>query len=258
MFGSFNLATHVGDSDEVVQANRSLLIDDITETHQLAQQPTFHWLNQTHSNKVYHAGAYSSSKHSADASISSTRGQACVVLTADCLPILLCDKNGTHVAAIHAGWRGIASNIIENTVAELIASISASHRADEENNTEKNQKNRKIELVAWMGPAIGPSHFQVRDDMRKQFESSEFLNAPIRNKKLTSSAFHIAINDAFVENVDGSYHCDIFQLATAALKRANVHLIYGGGICTSTNTDRYYSFRQNAKTGRFASFILLK
>ncbi|NOR80645.1 MAG: peptidoglycan editing factor PgeF, partial [Methyloprofundus sp.] len=143
----------------------------------------------------------------------------CTVLTADCLPILLCDQQGTMVAAIHGGWRGLLNGIIENTLVKMPDS----------------------EILAWLGPAISAQCFEVGDDVR-----SAFINK--------STQFAIA----FKKQVNGKYLADIYQIAKLLLNDVGVQKIYGGDYCTVTDKERFFSYRRDGQTGRMATLIWMR
>ena len=168
-YASFNLAEHVGDNIDTVQQNRAKLI----EAAQLPTSP--YWLNQTHSTHIINSSDWRQGIN-ADAMFSTTDNHICTIMTADCLPILLCDTQGTMVAAIHAGWRGLAAGIIEKTISKFSA--------------------KKNDIMAWLGPAIGPTQFEVGEDVYKAFTSP------------SPQAHH-----AFKHTDDTHYLADIYLLA---------------------------------------------
>jgi len=211
VFSSLNLATHVDDTLAHVLANRARV------KHELALPTDPVWLNQTHTAHVVCADKISQLTE-ADASYTQKKQCVCAVLTADCLPILLCDTQGNSVAAVHAGWRGLLKGIIENTLATLPAT----------------------ELMAWLGPAIGPQCFEVGSEVRQAF---------IDKNSLFAAAFKITKHN--------KYYADIYALARIILQQAGVHNIYGGDFCTVTDTQRFFSYRRETQTGRMASLIWL-
>ena len=209
---SFNLGDHVGDDAAHVAENRARL------RVQLPAEPA--WLKQIHGATVVDAG---SDALTADASVTRQAGCVCAVLTADCLPVLFCDRAGRVVAAAHAGWRGLAQGVLEATVAAMQVPPG--------------------EVLAWMGAAIGPRAFEVGDDVRLAFVTQ-----------------HPEAAAAFVPDpsgVPGKWLADIYQLARIRLNRVGVHAIYGGGRCTFNEADRFYSYRRDGVTGRMASLIWL-
>ncbi len=241
-YTSFNLATHVGDSIDNVYENRSRLNQAVSTYYRLKNPKTnWKWLTQTHSSIVYEIGKENNPNHfpEADASITSEKEQVCVILTADCLPILLCDSTGQLIAAIHAGWRGLADNIIEKTAASLF------------------QRKKDAIIFAWLGPAIGPQKFEVGEDVYSVFCRSEENKSPADSK--VKKEKH-EMKNAFIKSKNdiNKYYADIYQIATLKLNHAGIHHIYGGGYCTHTQNQLFYSYRRQKITGRFASFIFLK
>lgn len=177
------------------------------------------WLSQVHGIEVVEADP--SRVATADASWSATPGIACAVLTADCLPALFCDRAGTRVAAAHAGWRGLAGGVLEATLDKLAVPAG--------------------EVLVWLGPAIGPQAFEVGPEVREAF-----------------LADHADAAVAFVPSVNaGRYKADIYQLARIRLAARGVTAVYGGGLCTFSDTERFYSYRRNPRTGRQASLVWL-
>lgn len=209
-FDSFNLGDHVGDAADAVAANRLNL------RRVLGCEPA--WMSQVHSNIAVEADPRGCP--TADASWTGAPGIACAVLTADCLPVLFCDLVGTRVAAAHAGWRGLAAGILEATVASM--------------------STPGTQLIAWLGPAIGPEAFEVGAEVREAFVSQHAI---------TAEAFSLSRNA-------GRYMADIYQLARIRLAACGVTAVFGGGFCT-VNDPRFYSYRRSARTGRFASLIWL-
>jgi YfiH family protein len=207
---SFNLGDHVGDDPLHVAANRARL------RQQLPAEPG--WLRQVHSARAVEAGA---GLLEADAAFTRQRGNVCVVLTADCLPVLFCDRAGSVVAAAHAGWRGLADGVLEATVAGMRVPPG--------------------DILAWMGAAIGPRAFEVGDEVRQAFVAQ-----------------HPEAAAAFLSHAPGKWLADIYQLARIRLESAGVRSIHGGGRCTFTETNRYFSYRRDGVTGRMASLIWLE
>jgi YfiH family protein len=213
LYRSFNLALHVGDHPADVRQNRALL----TLQQQLPQRPA--WLNQQHTADIV-AAEHVTPDTIADASYTSQPRLPCVVLTADCLPILLCNRQGTEVAAIHGGWRGLYQEIIAQTIQRL-------HSPPED-------------LLAWLGPAICASHYEVGDSLRTRF---------IRQDPNLASAFHATGQHLFA---------DLYQIARLQLRQQGVTHIHGGHFCTYQES-RFYSYRRDgAATGRMASMIWLQ
>lgn len=218
-FASGNLALHVEDDSAAVANNRAAL------QHQL-QLNHIQWLEQIHSTQVVNAQADGLTR-TADACITQQNNLGCAVLTADCLPVLLCDKAGTQVAAVHAGWRGLSNGIISQTVAQFNA--------------------KPQQLLAYLGPAIGPKHFEVGVEVLEAFfnlaGNSEAADA-------IASAFKPSLKPL-------KFHADLYALAKLALQQLNVTHIYGGDFCTVSDAERFYSYRRDGKTGRMASLIWL-
>ena len=209
---SFNLGDHVGDDAAHVAENRARL------RVQLPAEPA--WLKQIHGATVVDV---SSDELTADASITRQAGCVCAVLTADCLPVLFCDRAGRVVAAAHAGWRGLAQGVLEATVAAMQVPPG--------------------DVLAWMGAAIGPDAFEVGDDVRQAF---------IKQHPEAAAAFV-----PHPSGVPGKWLADMYQLARNRLNRVGVQAIYGGGRCTFNEAGLFYSYRREGVTGRMASLIWL-
>jgi len=210
-YDGFNLAEHVGDDAKAIAANRSTLI----QTLKMPTKPI--WLKQVHGNQIVTANT-DHSRCAADASFSTQPGHVCVVLTADCLPVLFCDRAGTRVAAAHAGWRGLANGILETTLQHLNVSPQ--------------------DILVWLGPAIGPQTFEVGDEVREAF--MDFLPSA---------------KEAFKTSREGHWLADLYLLARQRLAHQGVTAVYGGDFCTYTDTERFYSYRRDKVTGRMASLI---
>lgn len=210
-YASFNLATHVGDVPAAVAVNRQRL-----QTH-LPAAP--YWLNQVHGVRCLDLDA-APADNTADASLSRRDGHVCVVMTADCLPVLLCDAAGTVVAAAHAGWRGLAAGVIESTVAAM--GVPGER------------------LLAWLGPAIGPAAFEVGDEVREIFAGADAATA-----------------SAFRPHGAGKWHCDLYALARRRLQRLGLTQVSGGDWCTHADRDRFFSYRRDGATGRMATLVWL-
>jgi len=222
-FNSLNLAQHVGDKADDIISNRTQLALSENSSPQQWQ-----WLEQSHSTTIIEVDKVQSQALPADAAFTRQQNTVCTVMTADCLPILLCDAQGTRVAAIHAGWRGLANGIISNSINAFCNQIP----------TIKSQA-----IYAWLGPAIGPDHFEVGADVREAFVNDTDTG------QLNAAAFEAQANN--------KYKADIYQLASIALNSCGVHSIYGGGFCTVSESERFYSYRREAQTGRMASYIYL-
>jgi len=216
-YDSLNLGDHVGDSVTVVASNRLLLKRQCA----LPVEPL--WLKQNHGIVAVDA-AVASGVPVADASFSHQVNKVCAVMTADCLPLLLCDQAGSVVAAVHAGWRGLADGVIEASVKAMGGSPSR--------------------LMAWLGPAIGPEVFEVGDEVRQQFMAVDPQAAE-------------AFQPSDPSSPQGRWLADIYLLARQRLSGLGIEQIYGGHCCTYTDEERFYSYRRDGVTGRMASLIWL-
>ncbi|BAP55764.1 multi-copper polyphenol oxidoreductase, laccase [Thioploca ingrica] len=212
-YDSFNLAEHVGDDAQAVANNRAILV----QTLKLPTEPI--WLNQVHGTQAI-AAQPAQLNGIADATYTNQAGQICVVLTADCLPVLFCDRYGTTVAAAHAGWRGLAAGILEATLQHFQVPAQ--------------------DILVWLGPAIGPRVFEVGDEVRTAFI------------QVLPSA-----QSAFTPSRPGHWLANLYQLAQQRLSQQGVTHIYGGDFCTYTDQERFYSYRRDKVTGRMASLIWL-
>lgn len=213
-FNEFNLALHVEDDPQTVLQNRQYLMTKCT----LPNTP--YWLNQTHSTIVVETGLEIDTP-TADASYTQQKNSICTVLTADCLPILICDKAGSIVSAIHAGWKGLGAGIIAATLMHLPVPNK--------------------DLLVWLGPAIGPQAFAVQQDVVDYFLSFD------PDSKI-----------GFTRISDTHYLGNKYQLAKQQLEKAGIVDIYGGEYCTYTQNDLFFSYRRDKKTGRMASLIWLE
>lgn len=211
-YESLNLGTHVGDEHAGVARNRVLL----KEAAKLPADP--HWLQQVHGCRVAQCDS-EGLPVAADASTTMVPGRVCAVLTADCLPLLICNRRGTRVAAVHAGWRGLASGIIEATLARF--------EPDDE-------------LLVWLGPAIGPTAFEVGGEVRDAFLTVDPL-----------------AEAGFKSNRPGHWLADLYFLARRRLALPSVAYIGGGDHCTLSDSNRFFSYRRDGITGRMASLIWL-
>ncbi len=212
-YNALNLADHVGDDAPAVAMNRAIL----QETLQLPTEPI--WLKQVHGIQAVTAQP----KHRdclADAAYTNELEHICVVLTADCLPVLFCNRQGTWVAAVHAGWRGLAGGILETTVQYFPGTSQ--------------------DILVWLGPAIGPHAFEVGAEVRQAF-------------------IHVLpqAEEAFTPNRNGTWLANLYQLARQRLIHQGITHIYGGDFCTYSEQNRFYSYRRDQVTGRMASLIWL-
>lgn len=212
-FASLNLATHVQDNPQHVLHNRQTLQDYLS-----LQDASPFWLNQYHSNIVVEAQQQAITALPADASFSRQANTICCVMTADCLPILITNQQGNEIAAIHAGWRGLANGIIAKTLEQL--------------------HSPKSELLVWLGPAIGAGVFDVGDDVYEAFTKKSSANQA-----------------GFVKINANKWLMNCYQLARLQLNQAGVRQIYGGKYCTYTDASRFFSYRRDGVTGRMASLI---
>ncbi|MCK9469644.1 MAG: peptidoglycan editing factor PgeF [Porticoccaceae bacterium] len=221
-WSSLNLGSHVGDQPAAVADNRRL----VAEALGLTRQPV--WLEQVHGTQVLVLEGRVPVERIADAAVTREQGQVCAVLTADCLPVLLCDRAGTVVAAAHAGWRGLAAGVVRETV-------KAMGVAGED-------------IIAWLGPAIGPQRFEVGDEVREAMLSNAI---DARHRQLIPACF------APVAKKSGKLMADIYALARAELSSLGVSDVHGGGLCTVSDRERWYSYRRDGETGRMTALIWL-
>ena len=213
-YASLNLGGHVGDKPADVVENRRRLRSSLG----LVQEPV--WLKQVHGTHVLRLESGAASE-TADAALSRESRRVCAVTTADCLPVLFCDQAGTTVAAAHAGWRGLAAGVLEETVSAMGTAPA--------------------EILAWFGPAIGPQRYEVGEDVRSNF---------LEKDPGAAAAFH--------GTHPGKWLCDLYALARRRLTVVGVSHIYGGGLCTYTDRERFFSFRRDGECGRMASLIWLE
>lgn len=210
-YDSLNLGGHVGDDPLAVARNRALL------GGLLPGEPV--WLEQVHGVAVADAGRAGGLPR-ADACIARQRAAVCAVMTADCLPVLLCDRRGSVVGAVHAGWKGLAAGVIE-------AAVRAMGVAPQD-------------LMAWLGPAIGREAFEVGGEVRAAFVAAQPQAA-----------------QAFLPGQHGKWFADLCALALLRLNALGVTQIYGGGYCTWRERERFFSYRRDGVTGRMGTFIWL-
>lgn len=213
VFASLNLGAHVGDQAQDVAKNRRRV--------QQAVPLPLAYLEQTHSSRVVAAADSVAAPLNADAAFDRSGRAACAVMTADCLPVLFCDRAGSVVAAAHAGWRGLAGGILQNTVSAMQVP--------------------PLEIMAWLGPAIGPDAFEVGRDVWEAF----------------CLPWGRAAEAAFSDIGNGKYLADIYALARLVLQREGVGQIYGGEHCTVLERDTFFSYRRDGQTGRMLSAVWL-
>lgn len=212
-YQGLNLGAHVGDNGETVVKNRQWLF----EHSQMPSHPI--WLNQTHSTDVFEAEQPTSQVLDCDGLFTQQAGVVCSAMTADCLPVLLTNTAGTQVAAVHAGWRGLAGGIVENAVSKFDG-----------------------EVIAWIGPAIGAQAFEVGEDVLDAFTS-----------------FDASAIQAFQpREVSGKWLADMNMLVTQRLNRAGVEQVFHSNLCTYQDSERFYSYRRDGVTGRQATFIWIE
>jgi polyphenol oxidase len=220
-YESLNLGARVGDLDEAVAENRRRLRVQL----QLPEEPA--WIEQVHGIGVLDldapappaaAAAPAPSAPSADAVLARRAGRVCAVQVADCLAVLFAACDGSAIAAAHAGWRGLAAGVLEATVARLDV--------------------KPQQLIAWLGPAIGPPHFEVGEEVRAAFTAKDSAAAT-----------------AFAPNARGRWQCDLGALARQRLAAIGIGAVYGGGWCTFADAARFYSHRRDGQCGRMAALI---
>lgn len=216
-YQGLNLGLHVEDDASLVLQNRNLLLQQLGLTSALC------WLNQTHSTILLKLDSQSEQGIEADASWTTQKKVACVVMTADCLPVLITDKQGSFVSAIHAGWRGLCDGIIEKTINNICA----------------DSKVLSTELLVWLGPCIGKTVFAVGGEVKDEF---------IKHDSKAEGAFSV---------YQDRYLADLHQLARLRLDPFNVAEITASKQCTFCEPDFFYSYRRDGKTGRMASLIYI-
>jgi polyphenol oxidase len=211
-YDTLNLGFSTGDDPAAVTENRRRL------RGLLPQEPR--WLKQVHGSRVLSAELVEG-RPEADASVARERGTVCAILVADCLPVLFSDREGTVVAAVHAGWRGLAAGVIDNTVTAMMEAGTTPG-----------------DIVAYIGPGIGPDAFEVGDEVRAAYVDRDAGAA-----------------DAFSSLGRGKWLADLPQLARRALARCGVSAVFGGNLCTYSDPARFYSYRRDKVTGRMAAVI---
>lgn len=212
---SFNLGLRADEDPVTVAQNRAILQQHLPQTPK--------WLRQVHGARVVDADAVDPEGESpqADASVAHNPDTVCPVMIADCLPVLFANRAGTRVAGAHAGWRGLSGGVLDNTVQALREAGDAPQ-----------------DLLAYIGPGIGPTAFEVGADVHAAFTAQDAGAA-----------------SAFVAHAPGKWLADLFALARRALARAGVTAVYGGELCTYSDPQRFYSYRRDRVTGRMAAFI---
>ena len=240
-YSSFNLATHVGDTLADVHANRELLRCDLQKnfsldsSHSFSSKRHISWLTQVHGVDIFDVDSpselTSATNVNADGAMSSRRGNVCAVLTADCLPVLMCDKQGTQVAAIHAGWQGMAKGILSCAINRFRCAPA--------------------DVLCYFGPAISVKHFEVGVDVVQAFKQSA-----------TQRTYKTPIQQAFFSSPDSprdepKWFGDLYALARSELEGKGVTEISGGNDCSYDDNERFFSYRRDQVTGRMASLIWL-
>jgi YfiH family protein len=215
-YAGLNLGMRSGDAIADVARNRASL------RRHLPAEPL--WLRQVHGTTVVDVGDGDENPE-ADAALVRRPKAVCAVLTADCLPLLLCDDQGTVVAAAHAGWRGLCAGVIEQTLRAMDRPPAA--------------------LLAYLGPAIGPRAYEVGAEVRAAFTAADQADEP------ESEA-------AFAPGKPGKFYADLYALARQRHAQSGVARIYGGACCTYTERERFYSYRRDGATGRMASLIWME
>ena len=212
-FDSFNLGARCGDQVDDVARNRGALIEHFG----LPADPL--WLRQVHGTTVVSCNdATRAGEPEADAAVAMKPGVVLAILTADCLPVLFCSDDGSVIGAAHAGWRGLAAGVLENTIAAM--------RVPPE------------KILAWLWPAAGPQAYEVGNEVRAAFVDVDARAAP-----------------AFNPTRPGHWLCDLYSLARLRLAAAGVARVHGGGLCTISDPQRFYSYRRDGRTGRMANLI---
>ncbi len=217
-WNSLNLGVHVEDAPDHVQENRRRLAESLK-----LDSARIGWLNQVHGTAVVELTPNNVGQTAeADASYTRHPGIACAILTADCLPVILADREGTVVGAAHCGWRSLCGGVIENLVSEMAVAPET--------------------LQAWLGPAIGPDSFEVGPEVREAFLDHD----PKAVHAFTAEGAR-----------PGHFMADIYALATLRLNHLGVSNVTGGGLCTVQGPDRFFSYRRDGRTGRMATLIWL-
>lgn len=230
-FASLNLGDHVGDDALAVSINRQRLAAHLPAAPR--------WLQQVHGTSVVevHGGEEESATPRADAALTRVPGVVCGVLTADCLPLLLCDRPGSVVAAVHAGWRGLLAGVVQTTVRAMAVDGS--------------------DLLAYLGPAIGPQAFVVGDEVRSAFVDSAGRAAAAFRPLAADCRTAAPAGEASGRTESQFWLADLYLLARQALAEVGVETSFGGEHCTVSDARRFFSYRRDGATGRMASLIWL-
>ena len=215
---SLNLGYKAGDDPQAVTQNRAV-VDAVLP------RPA-RWLAQMHGTRVVNADTFEGVPE-ADASIASRASTVCTIMIADCLPVLFTNRAGTRVAAAHAGWRGLSGGVLANVVEEMVVA-----------------GDRPADLMAWIGPGIGPTAFEVGADVYEAFVATD-----------AETAAHFKPRGPQAPN---KWLADLFGLARRALERAGVTQVSGGGLCTYSDTQRFFSYRRDKNSGRMAAFVWMQ
>jgi len=215
-FDALNLGDHVDDDPQAVLSNRAIVRREL----QLPDEPL--WLTQVHGTAVASVGSAAQATE-ADAAVAKAPAKVCAIMTADCLPVLFCNRQGTVAAAAHAGWRGLEAGVLESTIQAMDCQAE--------------------DILVWMGAAIGPQHFEVSDEVREAFVQAQ-----------------PAAKQAFKAHGTGKWLADLYSLARLRLERFGIasENVYGGTHCTYAQADQFYSYRREARTGRMAALIWLE
>jgi purine-nucleoside/S-methyl-5'-thioadenosine phosphorylase / adenosine deaminase len=229
-YDSLNLGDHVGDAPLAVARNRMLL------SSLLPSEPV--WLEQVHGTVVADTEIAGCGTPQADACVSRHAGAVCVVMTADCLPVLLCNEQGSVVGAVHAGWRGLCDGVIEQAVHAMGVPPQT--------------------LMAWLGPAIGPHAFEVGAEVRTAFLARQAEAAAAFEPSPGASAPPSPACGRGAGGEGGKWLADLYQLARLHLNALGVTRIFGGGLCTYTERERFFSYRRDGTTGRMGTFVWLE
>jgi YfiH family protein len=213
-YASMNLGTRSGDDPKSVVRNRLIVREHLPATPR--------WMAQVHGTDVADLDSLADAgAPTADAATAGIAHRVAVVLTADCMPLLLCDDEGRRVGIAHAGWRGMAAGVIESTVRAL--------------------RSEPARILAWMGPTIGPAAFEVGAEVRDAFLAAD-----------------PDAHQAFVAHRPGKFMADLYRLAARRLERAGVSRVFGGGFCTYREADRFFSYRREQRSGRMGAFIWME